>query len=60
MSDVLDSQPLVSATECDRSTGFCGTRGFSLFPPAMQHRGRRVGFIFDPSGVPWHVTEVPS
>ncbi len=29
-------------------------------PPAMQHWGRKVGFIFDPSGVLWHVTEAPS
>jgi len=29
-------------------------------PPAMQHWGLRVGYIFDPSGVLWHVAEVPS
>ena len=26
-------------------------------PPAMQTWGLRVGYIFDPSGVLWHVTE---
>lgn len=29
-------------------------------PPAMQHWGLRVGFIFDPSGVLWHIAQVPS
>ena len=28
-------------------------------PPAMQHWGLRVGFIFDPAGVLWHVAEQP-
>jgi hypothetical protein len=28
-------------------------------PPAMQPWGLKVGFIFDPSGVLWHVAEVP-
>lgn len=28
-------------------------------PPAMQEWGLKVGFIFDPSGVLWHVAEVP-
>lgn len=28
-------------------------------PPAMQGWGMRVGFVFDPSGVLWHVTEAP-
>jgi uncharacterized glyoxalase superfamily protein PhnB len=28
-------------------------------PPAMQSWGMKVGFIFDPSGVLWHVAEVP-
>ena len=29
-------------------------------PPAMQHWGLKVGFLFDPSGVLWHVAEPPS
>ncbi len=28
-------------------------------PPAMQSWGLKVGFIFDPSGVLWHIAEVP-
>jgi hypothetical protein len=28
-------------------------------PPAMQSWGMKVGFIFDPTGVLWHVAEVP-
>jgi uncharacterized glyoxalase superfamily protein PhnB len=28
-------------------------------PPAVQSWGMKVGFIFDPSGVLWHVAEVP-
>ena len=28
-------------------------------PPVMQHWGLKVGFIFDPSGVLWHVAEFP-
>ena len=28
-------------------------------PPAVQSWGLKVGFIFDPSGVLWHVAEVP-
>jgi uncharacterized glyoxalase superfamily protein PhnB len=28
-------------------------------PPAMQEWGIKVGFLFDPSGVLWHVAEVP-
>ena len=28
-------------------------------PPAMQPWGLTVGFIFDPSGVLWHVAEAP-
>ena len=28
-------------------------------PPAMQPWGLKVGFIFDPSGVLWHVAEAP-
>jgi hypothetical protein len=28
-------------------------------PPAMQNWGMKVGFVFDPSGVLWHVAEVP-
>lgn len=28
-------------------------------PPAMQEWGLKVGFIFDPSGVLWHVAEAP-
>ena len=27
--------------------------------PAMQSWGMQVGFLFDPSGVLWHVAEVP-
>ena len=27
-------------------------------PPAMQSWGMKVGFLFDPSGVLWHVAEV--
>ncbi|BAO92187.1 VOC family protein [Caballeronia cordobensis] len=27
--------------------------------PAMQSWGMKVGFVFDPSGVLWHVGEVP-
>ena len=27
-------------------------------PPAMQDWGMKVGFLFDPSGVLWHVAEV--
>jgi hypothetical protein len=27
--------------------------------PAMQTWGMKVGFLFDPSGVLWHVAEVP-
>jgi hypothetical protein len=35
---------------------------FSVKPPkapAMQNWGLKVGFIFDPSGVLWHIAEVP-
>jgi len=28
-------------------------------PPAMQPWGMKVGFLFDPSGVLWHIAEVP-
>ena len=28
-------------------------------PPALQSWGLKVGFLFDPSGVLWHVAEVP-
>jgi uncharacterized glyoxalase superfamily protein PhnB len=28
-------------------------------PPAQQPWGMKVGFLFDPSGVLWHVGEVP-
>ena len=28
-------------------------------PPAMQSWGLKVGFVFDPSGVLWHVAEAP-
>lgn len=28
-------------------------------PPALQPWGMKVGFIYDPSGVTWHVAEVP-
>ena len=28
-------------------------------PPSMQSWGMKVGFLFDPSGVLWHVAEVP-
>ena len=28
-------------------------------PPAIQSWGMKVGFLFDPSGVLWHVAEVP-
>lgn len=28
-------------------------------PPAMQEWGLKVGFIFDPSGVLWHLAESP-
>jgi uncharacterized glyoxalase superfamily protein PhnB len=28
-------------------------------PPAMQSWGMKVGFIFDPSGVLWHIAETP-
>ena len=28
-------------------------------PPALQPWGMKVGFVFDPSGVLWHVAEVP-
>jgi hypothetical protein len=28
-------------------------------PPAMQSWGLKVGFIFDPCGVLWHIAEVP-
>ena len=28
-------------------------------PPAMQSWGLKVGFLFDPSGVLWHVAEAP-
>jgi hypothetical protein len=28
-------------------------------PPTLQHWGLVVGFIFDPSGVLWHVAEAP-
>ena len=31
----------------------------AAIPPAMQPWGLRVGYIFDPSGVLWHVTEQP-
>jgi uncharacterized glyoxalase superfamily protein PhnB len=27
--------------------------------PVLQSWGMKVGFIFDPSGVLWHVAEVP-
>jgi len=27
-------------------------------PPAMQSWGMKVGFVFDPSGVLWHIAEV--
>jgi uncharacterized glyoxalase superfamily protein PhnB len=29
-------------------------------PPAIQSWGLKVGFLFDPSGVLWHVGEAPS
>ena len=29
-------------------------------PPTMQHWGLRVGFVFDPSGVLWHIAQIPS
>ncbi len=29
-------------------------------PPAMQHWGLRVGFVFDPSGILWHIAELPA
>jgi uncharacterized glyoxalase superfamily protein PhnB len=28
-------------------------------PPAMQPWGLKVGFLFDPSGVLWHIAEAP-
>ena len=28
-------------------------------PPAMQSWGLKVGFVFDPAGVLWHIAEVP-
>ena len=28
-------------------------------PPALQSWGLKVGFVFDPSGVLWHVAEAP-
>jgi hypothetical protein len=28
-------------------------------PPALQSWGLKVGFLFDPSGVLWHISEVP-
>jgi len=28
-------------------------------PPALQSWGMKVGFVFDPSGVLWHIAEVP-
>ena len=28
-------------------------------PPAMQSWGLKAGFVFDPSGVLWHVAEAP-
>jgi uncharacterized glyoxalase superfamily protein PhnB len=28
-------------------------------PPAMQEWGMKVGFLFDPCGVLWHIAEVP-
>jgi hypothetical protein len=28
-------------------------------PPSIQSWGMKVGFIFDPSGVLWHIAEVP-
>lgn len=28
-------------------------------PPAMQPWGLKVGFVFDPSGVLWHIAEAP-
>jgi hypothetical protein len=28
-------------------------------PPAMQSWGMKVGFVFDPAGVLWHVAEAP-
>jgi catechol 2,3-dioxygenase-like lactoylglutathione lyase family enzyme len=28
-------------------------------PPAMQEWGMKVGFLFDPAGVLWHVAEAP-
>ncbi len=28
-------------------------------PPAMQDWGLKVGFLFDPSGVLWHIAETP-
>ena len=28
-------------------------------PPTMQPWGMKVGFIFDPSGVLWHIAEAP-
>ena len=36
--------------------------GFGVKPPkapAMQSWGLKVGFVFDPSGVLWHVAEAP-
>ena len=37
--------------------------GFDVKPPiapALQHWGLKVGYIFDPSGVLWHVAEQPA
>lgn len=28
-------------------------------PPSVQHWGLKVGFLFDPAGVLWHVAEPP-
>ena len=37
--------------------------GFTVkppIPPTLQHWGLVVGFIFDPSGVLWHIAERPA
>ena len=41
----------------DRLTGEFGVK--APVAPAIQSWGMKVGFIFDPSGVLWHVAEVP-
>ncbi len=51
---VRDLDAWWAARDWDKLTAF-GTKAPTA--PAMQAWGNRVAFVFDPSGVLWHVTE---